>query len=289
MKAIIAKPLFTTNEAEAQFKGEHLRHQQVKDLAFAFIQTSARFIRADGSLLAVVIKDALDPALVARSYKVLRKVKGDPSNRPEIFGKGVRMNRVREDGFLSPRVQTPKELVKAWPNAEANLLGGYRYRNSKPGVPNCSLTSWTRKCPEAAAAAVTLGIAVDEVYRAFAPDEYARQAEYVLQIPLLYRLGPTNFSTMYAIKNKPTAVHRDGFNIPGGMAALTTLGDFEGAELCFPQYGVVVDYKPGDVLIADVKNELHGNLPLVDGERVTCVFFVREGMHECPDPLMVEQ
>ena len=289
MRNIIAKQLFSTEQAEAQFKGEHLLYEQVKGLDFQFINTSARFVRADESLLAIVIKDALDPALVAKSYKVLRKVKGDPSNRPEIFGKGARMNRVREDEFLSPRVQTSKDLVKAWPNAKADLLGGYRYRNSRPGVPNCSLTSWTRKCPEAAAAAVMLGIAVDEVYRAFAPDEYARQAEYVLQIPLLYRLGPTNFSTLYAIKDKPTAVHYDGFNIPGGMAVLTTLGAFQGAELCFPQYGVVLDYQPGDVLIADVKNELHGNLPLVDGERITCVFFVREGMHECPDPLMVEQ
>jgi hypothetical protein len=286
---ITAKPLFSTEEADAQFRGEHLRYQQVKDLGFNFVRTQARFLRPDGSLLAVVVKDMLDPDLVAQSYAVLRKVNGDPSNRPEIFGKGTRMKRVREDGYLSSRVQTAKELVKAWPNAKADLLGGYRYKNCKPGVPNCSLTSWTRKSPEAAAVAVKLGMAVDEVYRLFAPDNHARQTEYVQQIPRVYRLGGTNFSTMYVIKNKPTAVHRDGFNIPGGMAVLTTLGEFEGAELCFPQYGVVVDYKPGDVLIADVKNELHGNLPLVGGERITCVFFVRDGMHECPDPLTVEQ
>lgn len=289
MKTINAKTLFSTEEAEAQFKGEHLLYEQVKGLGFQFINSSARFLRADGSLLAVVIKDVLDQKLVKESYRVLRKVNGDPSNRPEIFGKGTRMNRIREDGSISPRVQTAKELVKAWPTAKADLIGGYRYKNSKPGVPNCSLTSWTRKCPEAAASAVKLGMAADEVYRVFAPDEYAQQAEYVLRIPLLYRLGPTNFSTLYAIKNKPTAVHYDGFNVPGGMAVLTTLGNFQGAELCFPQYGVVVDYQPGDVLIADVKNELHGNLPLVGGERITCVFFVRDGMHECPDPLLIER
>lgn len=287
MNKIIAKPMFSVEQAEALFKGEHLRYQQVRDHGFKFVHEETRFLRTDGSLLAVLVKDVLDPALTADCYAVLRKVDGDPSNRPEIFGKGTRMNRIREDGLLSPRVQTSKELVKAWPTAKADLVGGYRYRNSKPGVPNCSLTSWTRKCPEAAAAAVRLGMAVDEVYRLFAPGNYARQAEYVQQIPPVYRLGASNFSTMYAIKNMPTAVHRDGFNVRGGMTVLTTLGNFEGAELVFPQYGVVVDYQPGDVLIADVKNELHGNLPKTSGERITCVFFVREGMHECPDPLAV--
>ncbi len=283
-----AKPMFSTEESEARFAGQHLLFQQVADLKFLFAREQSRFLRPDGSLLAMLIKGILEPKLVGEAYAVLRKVHGDPSNRPEIFGKGTRMNRRREDGFLSPRVQTAKEFVKAWPTAKADLIGGYRYKNLKPGVPHCSLTSWTRKCPEAAAVGAKLGTAVDEVYRAFAPSCYARQAEYVQQIPRALRLADTNFTTMYVIKNKPTAVHRDGFNIPTGMGILTTLGEFEGAELCFPQHGVAVDYQPGDVLIADV-HELHGNLPKVSGERITEVFFVRTGMHECPDPLTVEQ
>jgi hypothetical protein len=283
-----AKPLFSTKEAEARFAGQHLLFQQLADLKFMFVREQSCILRPDGTLLAMLIKAILEPKLVGEAYAVLRKVRGDPSNRPEIFGKGTRMNRRREDGYLSSRVATGKEFVKAWPNAEANLIGAYRYKNSKPGVPNCSLTSWTRKSPEAAALAAKFALAVDEVYRAFAPSCYARQSEYVQQIPRALRLADTNFTTMYVIKNKPTAVHRDGFNIPTGMGILTTLGEFEGAELCFPQYGVAVDYKPGDVLIADV-HELHGNLPKISGERITEVLFVRTGMHECPDPLTVEQ
>lgn len=61
---------------------------------------------------------------------------------------------------------------------------------------------------------------------------------------------------------------------------MATLGDFRGNEICFPKFRVGVDYKPGDVLLADV-HEMHGNFPLLSGERVACVFFVRKGMDGC--------
>jgi hypothetical protein len=279
----VAQP-FSKAEAERRF--DLLTYKQATDLKFKFVREETRVLKPDGSLLAMLIKDILDSELVAEAYKVLRKVKGDPSNRPEIFGKGTRGNRRREDGYLSPRVATGKEFVRAWPKAEANLLGGYCYKNSKPGVPKCRLTSWTRKRPDVAAIGLKLALAVDEVYREFAPEHYARQAEYVQTIPKALRLLGTNFSTMYVIKDKPTAVHRDKFDIPTGTGVMTTLGEFVGGELCFPQYRVAIDYQPGDVLIADV-HELHGNLPVVSGERVAEVFFVRKGMHKCPDPLTV--
>jgi hypothetical protein len=65
------------------------------------------------------------------------------------------------------------------------------------------------------------------------------------------------------------------------IVVLASWGGFKGTELYFPKYRVAVDYRPGDVILADV-HELHGNFPLIEGIRVACVFFVREGIHECP-------
>ena len=73
---------------------------------------------------------------------------------------------------------------------------------------------------------------------------------------------------------------------------LCCLGDFEGCDLVFPRYKVAVRYREGDILLADVANEVHGNTPLLnpDGtvpelgeepERLTCVFYYEEKMHHC--------
>jgi hypothetical protein len=92
----------------------------------------------------------------------------------------------------------------------------------------------------------------------------------------------TAFTTLYVLKNAPTAVHTDTADAKGTFGCMASLGDFEGNELVFPKFRIGVDYRPGDVILADV-HEFHTNLPLMPGgERVSCVFFVREGMHECP-------
>jgi hypothetical protein len=122
---------------------------------------------------------------------------------------------------------------------------------------------------------------VDEVYRTFLEPEYAAQREVVEKVPQNWRLYDTAFTTLYVLRNAPTAVHKDTADAFGTFGCMATLGEFDGNELVFPKYRIGVDYRPGDVILAGV-HEFHTNLPLLSGERVSCVFFVREGMNECP-------
>ena len=68
------------------------------------------------------------------------------------------------------------------------------------------------------------------------------------------------------------------------------LGDFEGCDLVSPRYKVAVRYREGNVLLADVANQVHGNTQLLDPdgtvplphrlpERLACIFYYQEGMH----------
>ena len=79
-------------------------------------------------------------------------------------------------------------------------------------------------------------------------------------------------------------------------------GNFEGCDLVFPRYKVAVRYREGDVLLADVANEVHGNTPLLnpDGtvpvpksgeepERLACVFYYEEKMDQCLNSLEEER
>jgi hypothetical protein len=65
------------------------------------------------------------------------------------------------------------------------------------------------------------------------------------------------------------------------FGCMATLGQWQGSELVIPQFGLAVNYQPGDLLLGDV-HLWHGNAPFVEGgERVTTVLYCRERMHEC--------
>jgi hypothetical protein len=281
MKRFIVRTPMTLEESDAVFKAHLLTFADVDEYKLKILSGDCVVQKPDGSPLLRLVKHALDAPLVKRSYDVVRAVKGDPSNRPEIFGRGASMRRIRIDGELSPRVATPRE-VTAYVGGRADLVGFYKYRkNAVTGAPPCRATGWTRKKPLLLSLLAPLVVAVDEVYRVELPVAYARQKAYMDSVADQWRLGNTVFSTLYAIKNLPTACHRDGFDFTGGFGVMSTFGDFDGGALVFPRYRVGVNYQPGDVLLADV-HELHGNLPLITGERVTAVFFARSGMDKCP-------
>jgi hypothetical protein len=80
-----------------------------------------------------------------------------------------------------------------------------------------------------------------------------------------------------------------------GFGMMCCLGDFEGCDLVFPRYRTAVRYREGDILLADVANQVHGNTPLLnpDGsvpelgeepERLVCVFYHQEKIEHCQSP-----
>jgi hypothetical protein len=122
------------------------------------------------------------------------------------------------------------------------------------------------------------------------------QFEQVSQTPLAFLLdtpdGRTAFTTITCNNTFRTAAHVDKGDLKAGFGALCCFGNFEGCDLVFPRYKVAVRYREGDVLLADVANQVHGNTPLLnqDGtvpklgrepERLACVFYYQEDMNLC--------
>ena len=240
--------------------------------------------KPDGSILFVLLKGALFEVLSEKeldsTYKLLRTVSGDLSNRPDIIGEKMRMPTIRKDGTASNFNLAPKAVVDAM-GGNSDLLGFYKYKNPAPGVADCAPTAWTTREPRLYGDMQRFIHAVDEVYRTFLPNQYQTQMAYVRTIPPELRIGETAFTTLYVLKNAPTAVHKDKFDYAKSFGVMATLGDWRGNAIVWPKYRIGVDYRPGDVLLGDV-HEYHCNLPLLSGERVSCVFFVRTGMHQCP-------
>jgi hypothetical protein len=267
--------LFTADEKRLGI--QVITHKDCGDFGFTAYKPdgSILFVLLKGALLHVLSEKELDSA-----YKLLRTVSGDLSNRPDIIGEKMRMPTIRKDGTASNFNMAPKAVVDAM-GGNSDLLGFYKYKNPAPGVLNCAPTAWTIGEPALYGDLQRFICAVDEVYRNFLPTEYQTQMEYVRTIPPKLRIGETAFTTVYVLKNAPTAVHKDKFDYEKSFGVMATLGDWKGNAIVWPKYRIGVDYRPGDVLLGDV-HEFHSNLPLLSGERVCCVFFVRTGMDQCP-------
>ena len=70
--------------------------------------------------------------------------------------------------------------------------------------------------------------------------------------------------------NFQTSIHKDKGDDKEGFGNLTVIeeGPYTGAETCFPQYGIGVDVRTGDILFMDV-HEWHANLPMVKKDKDT--------------------
>ena len=115
----------------------------------------------------------------------------------------------------------------------------------------------------------------------FCPDIWKLQLTYADEcIEEKYHLGGAPITTLSANKyttggTQKMSAHVDGKDLEFGMTTMCVfrIGNFGGAYLTFPRYGVAIEADDGDVLIAD-SNELHGVTPITgDGIRLSCVAY----------------
>ena len=98
-----------------------------------------------------------------------------------------------------------------------------------------------------------------------------------------YHIGGAPITALSANKyttegTKKMSAHVDGKDLEFGMTTMCVfrIGDYKGAYLTFPRYGIAVDADDGDVIIAD-SNELHGVTPISgNGVRLSCVAYCDE-------------
>jgi hypothetical protein len=130
---------------------------------------------------------------------------------------------------------------------------------------------------------------IDQWYARLVPECYRNQARKARAIPE-FRIDGTAFTTVTTNVNYRTTIHTDKGDDEEGFGNLVVLerGEYEGGETCFPQYGLGVDVREGDILFMDV-HQPHGNLPMktvhaAEGEkeaiRLSIVCYLRKKIWE---------
>lgn len=119
---------------------------------------------------------------------------------------------------------------------------------------------------------------INHYYKMLVPSYYSKQIKKANQT--LFKIPKTSFTTITTNVNFQTSIHKDKGDDKDGFGNLSVIenGDYSGAETCFPQYGIGVDVRTGDVLFMDV-HEWHGNLPMIkknkDAIRLSIVCYLR--------------
>ena len=201
------------------------------------------------------------------AFELCKTVNGHPSNRPTAMGTRSLARSVGLDGRPSPRSGVNDSVLAASPARDGTL--GY----DRPGHQTL-LTLKHREMLDGNRRLIEL---MDARYKRHVPDVYAKQLAALEKVP--GRLSRTASTAVYIAKNFRTAYHRDG-NWPGAMTCLTAMGEFSGGELVLPCFHIAFALRPGDLLIFDAE-ELHGNLPITKGQRISLALFCGRWIANC--------
>lgn len=181
--------------------------------------------------------------------------------------------------------------VRDNPQIMTNIIGFFDKLAPKQkyilGQQGIQLKTSVRECrfnmdnPEKYKKLLPLVKQIDEYYEQYIPDKYNLQRKKANQTP--FKIDGTCFTTITTNVNFQTTLHTDKGDDDEGFGNLVVLehGKYKGAETCFPQYGIGVDVRSGDVLFMDV-HQAHANLPIVleepDAVRLSIVCYLRKNI-----------
>lgn len=124
----------------------------------------------------------------------------------------------------------------------------------------CRMTSFTKNKLKHYQGGLPFIDEIADYYKKIRPDEY--KIQYDRAHLNNFHINDTPFSTITINRNFRTALHKDQGDF-GGIACLSVLeeGQFNGGLLLFPRYGLGINMRQGDLLIADV-HQWHCNTQL---------------------------
>lgn len=118
------------------------------------------------------------------------------------------------------------------------------------------------------------------------PKRYTNQMSYADKLDPSFHIPNTPFTTITVNKNFRTAAHRDAGDLNSGFSNLTVVArdnDYEGGYLILPEIRAAVNVRPGDLLLVNNHEYIHGNTPITGKsgfERISLVCYFREAMSE---------
>ena len=156
-----------------------------------------------------------------------------------------------------------------------------------PRIPYGRATSYTQNHYDKFSMSFPFLQSLNRGFRELLPWRWKNQKTAADKIDSAFLIPGTVFTTITVNKTFRTAAHYDAGDFADGLSNLLVLsnnGNYSGGYLIFPEYRIAVNVRPGDLLLVNNHEIMHGNTPIVThdeiAERISLVCYLREGMLE---------
>lgn len=155
-----------------------------------------------------------------------------------------------------------------------------------PRIPYGRATAYTQNNFDKFALSFPFLQSLNRGFKELLPWRWGNQRAAADKMDQHFLVPGTVFSTITVNKTFRTACHRDAGDFSDGLSNLLVLsndGRFTGGYLVFPEYRIAVNVRPGDLLLVNNHEIIHGNTPIVceeGSERISLVCYLREKMLE---------
>ena len=237
------------------------------------IDHDADVFTVDGKLLIRFRKNKLPESDIDAFYdNIIKFAKHTSNNRGNSSGK-----KKDKDGVNVHVMSNIFGYFDRWSPAQKAV---FKRRSFKPAID-------VRECrfnmdwPELYEKTIPLIKDIDTLYKSLTPQQYALQRKKANET--YFKIDGTSFTTVTTNVNYQTSIHCDKGDDEEGFGNLAVIerGKYTGGETCFPQYGIGVDVRMGDILFMDV-HQPHANLPIIkkdkDTIRLSIVCYLRKNI-----------
>lgn len=235
---------------------------------------------------------------------IMEKYGEDRSSAASSRGQVWSINRTKDEGFVfdnwveEVRAMAPDDATKETKRVLKELVCSTTYANSVfsgiagffdryPRIPYGRATSYTEHNREKYEMAFPFLQHLSEGFSQLLPVRYNAQKAAANTIDPRFVIPGTPFTTVTVNKTFRTACHRDAGDFQDGLSNLLVLsnnGNYEGGYLVFPEVRVAVNVRPGDLLLVNNHEIIHGNTEMKmlddEAERISLVVYLREKMLE---------
>jgi hypothetical protein len=239
-----------------------------------------------------------DPIEVIRNKH--RGQKSSASNRARVWS----IDRVKKEKFkFDDWVDQIKTLSEDEAKEKAEyvaekLICATTYANSVhsgiagwfdryPRIPYGRATSYTRDHFDKFKMSYPFLQQLSQGYKDLLPWRYNNQMNAASKLDEKFLVPKTPFTTITVNRTFRTACHYDAGDLNSGLSNLLTLsnnGNYSGCYLVAPEYRIAINVRPGDLLLINNHDVMHGNTEIVCQddvvERISLVCYFREKMLE---------
>ena len=238
----------------------------------------------DREPLAYVVCNAFPDSQVLDCLKTIEETTtmranaSGPILKEDMEAKGITEYKLRTPNSYKVKTKEGKWGMIAYANEIHSVMAGWKKGRFTGGIEQ---SGWTKDNPEKFEILKQIGKYNEIAFNKVDSVRYQSQKTFAkTSISPNHRVGIVTTLSMnrysdFGLGSTGMSVHVDSGDTEAGMTTMCHFrdGEYTGAYLCFPRYGIAIDAPHNSVIIAD-SLEYHGVTPIRgEGTRYTCVAY----------------